>query len=255
MRRPDRAGGTALVAIELHDVAPATWPACARILRLLDEVGARNVSLLVVPRFHGGRGIGEDPGFVRALHARLARGDELVLHGYSHVDAAPPPRTLRGFVERRLLTRAEGEFAALGEDEALRRLDAGVAAFAALDWPLHGFVPPAWLLGDGARRALMRCAHPFAYVGVRNGVFRLPAWSYVPCANAWYSPDAAWRRALSRLAIRRALARARTLPLLRLSIHPQDARVPQVLEHWRTLAEEALAQRVPVTKHAFAAAA
>jgi predicted deacetylase len=254
-RAAERGHAAALVAIELHDVAPATWPACVRILRVLDEVGARNLSLLVVPRFHGATAIGEDATFTRALHARLARGDELVLHGHTHLDEAPSPRTPRGFVERRLLTRGEGEFAALREDEALRRLDLGIAAFDALRWPLHGFVPPAWLLGDGARRALARRTDRFEYVGVRNGVYRLPSWTHVPCANAWYSPDRAWRRALSRLAIRRALAQARTLPLLRLSIHPQDAGVPQVLAHWRTLAEETLAQRLPVTKQAFAAAA
>jgi predicted deacetylase len=250
MRRPDP-----LVAIEVHDVAPATWPACERILRVLDEAGARNLTLLVVPRFHRGTRVSADPAFIRAMHARLARGDELALHGYCHLDLAPAPRTPRAFVERRLLTRAEGEFAALDERAAAWRIAAGVRLFAALGWPLHGFVPPAWLLGDGARQALARSAHPFDYVAVRNGVYRLPAWRFTPCANVCYSPDRAWRRLMSRVLIRRALARARTLPLLRLSIHPQDASVPGVLAHWRALTEEALATRAPVTKQAFAAQA
>jgi len=251
MRRPERG----LVAIEVHDVAPGTWPACQRILRMLDDVGARNLTLLVVPRFHRGVAPGDDAAFVRAMHARLARGDELALHGFYHLDLAPPPRTVRGFIERRILTRGEGEFAAIGEADARRRLDAGVRAFARLGWPVHGFVPPAWLLGEGARRALAQCDHAFDYVAVRNGVHRLPTWTFTRCANVCYSPDRAWRRVMSRLLIRRALARAPALPLLRLAIHPQDARVPQVLAHWRTLVEEALATRVAVTKRAFAAQA
>jgi hypothetical protein len=52
--------------------------------------------------------------------------------------------------------------------------------------------------------------------------------------------------------IRRELARARALPLLRLAIHPQDARVPEVMNHWCTLVEEAMSERAPVTKHDWA---
>jgi predicted deacetylase len=241
-----------LVAIELHDVAPATWPACERILRVLDDAGARNLTLLVVPRFHRGVAVRDDAAFVRAMHARLAHGDELALHGYYHLDLAPAPRNPAAYVARRILTRAEGEFAAISERDAAARLQRGVALFGEMGWPLHGFVPPAWLLGAAARRAIGRCTHAFAYVAVRNGVHRLPTWDYTPCANAYYSPDRRWRRLLSRLLIRRALERAQRLPLLRLAIHPQDARVPEVLAHWRTLVEEALAVRAPVTKHAFA---
>jgi len=249
MPRPD---APRLVCVELHDVAPATWRECESILRLLDDGGATRLTLLVVPRFHRGAAIGADAGFARALDERLARGDELVLHGYYHLDEASAPRTLRGFVARRLLTRAEGEFAALGEDVAADRLARGVAAFSARGWPLHGFVPPAWLLGSRARAALARCGHRFEYVALRGGVFRLPQWRYARSATLCYSPDRAWRRAMSRALIRRELGRARDLACLRLSIHPQDARVPAVMDHWRALVEEALRERAPSTQHAAA---
>src|SRR6476646_8617892 len=123
-----------LLAIELHDVAPATWPQCAAVLRMLDEVGATRVSLLVVPRFHDAGASADDSAFVAALDARLARGDELVLHGLVHRDDAPPPRSVRGFVQRRVMTRSEGEFAALDERDAGERLAAGIAMFDALGW-------------------------------------------------------------------------------------------------------------------------
>jgi predicted deacetylase len=246
MQRPD---APRVVCIEVHDVAPATWGECEAILRMLDVGGATRLTLLVVPRFHRGAPIGADAAFARALDARLARGDELVLHGYYHVDEAPPPRTLRGFVARRLLTRGEGEFAAIAEDAAADRLGRGVAAFAARGWPLHGFVPPAWLLGPRARAALARSDHRFEYVALRGGIVRLPQWRYARSATLCYSPDRAWRRAMSRTLIRRELSRARDQACLRLSIHPQDARVPAVMDHWRTLVDGALRERAPCTQH------
>src|SRR5689334_8833381 len=136
----------AAVAFVVHDAAPATWPECSMLLRMLDDLGARPLTILVVPHYHYRDPIVKDTRFVAALNARLARGDELALHGFHHRDDEPPPRTLRGFVERRLLTRSEGEFAALNEPAAAWRIEHGIEAFRTLRWPLSGFVPPAWLL-------------------------------------------------------------------------------------------------------------
>ena len=170
-----------------------------------------------------------------------------------HVDAEPPPRTLRAFVERRLLTRSEGEFAALSLHGATWRLARGIAMFDALGWPLHGFVPPAWLASAAARTAIAQFGNRLRYMTVRSGIYRLPGWQLEHTANLCYSPDSAVRRLYSALAIRNELRRARRMPLLRLSLHPQDARVPGVLAHWQRLVIEALGERRPVTKHAWVA--
>lgn len=236
------------VAIAVHDVAPATLAACREIFAMLDDVGAQPLSLLVVPHYHYRSVALREPAFVRAMEARLARGDELVLHGCFHIDDAPSPRDVRSFVERRLLTRREGEFAALDEQAAAWRIARGVACFRSLGWPLAGFVPPAWLMSDGARRALSRSEHPFEYATVRSGLYHLPGWRFERTANLWYSPDSAMRRAVSVCAIARESRRAQCVPLLRISLHPQDARVPAVMRHWRRLIVEALASREPVTK-------
>ncbi|HVO87496.1 MAG TPA: polysaccharide deacetylase family protein [Casimicrobiaceae bacterium] len=250
MQRPDHG---AQVAVVVHDVAPATWEECSALLRMIDDVGARPCTLLVVPDWHRRSPLAAAPRFVAALSRRLEGGDELCLHGYTHLDEERPPHTLRGFVQRRLLTRAEGEFAAIDEGDASARLAQGIATFAALRWPLYGFVPPAWLLGPAARRAIERSGYPFQYVSVRSGIYRLPQWHLESSANLCYSPDRPWRRAASRLMIRRELRRH--TPLLRISLHPQDVREPRVLEHWRELIVKALAQRMPVTKHEWAAMA
>ena len=236
------------VAIAVHDVAPATWRECRELLAMLDDAGASSLSLLVIPHYHYRSVALRDRAFLRAMEARLARGDELVLHGYFHVDDAPAPRTPREWFRRRMLTRREGEFAALDEHAAARRIEAGVAMFDCLGWPLAGFVPPAWLLSRGTRAALSHSGHRFDYVTVRSGIFYLPDWRFERTANLWYSPDSALRRAISTCAIAREQSRARRVPLLRLSLHPQDARVRPVLAHWRRLVAGALADRTPVTK-------
>lgn len=246
MRPPDTAGRFAAIAV--HDVSPATWPECRQLLSMLDGAGARHLSLLVVPNYHRRAPVVADRAFRRAMDARLALGDELVLHGMFHSDDEPSPRTLRGFIERRLLTRSEGEFAAISASAAAWRLARGVELFETLGWPLHGFVAPAWLMSEPARSALAQCGHPFDYVTVRRGVYRLPEWSFSRTANLCYSPWNAPRRAYSAFAIRRELRHARGMSLLRLSLHPQDARVPQVLQHWERLVRHALAERRSMTK-------
>ena len=218
---------------------------------MLDDIAATPLTLLVVPQFHYRADISCDRGFVQAMEARLARGDEVALHGLFHIDDAPPPRSFSDWFERRMLTRAEGEFAALEGEAAAWRIARGVALFEALGWPLAGFVPPAWLLSHGARVALERCDHRFEYVTVRSGMFHLPAWRFERTANLWYSPTSAARRALSGFAIRHELYRSRTRALLRISLHPQDARVRSVLEHWRRIIVRAVAKRTPVTKRAW----
>ena len=236
------------VAFVVHDAAPATWTEGAAMLRMLDELGARPLTILVVPHYHYQDPITKNVRFIAALEARLACGDELALHGFHHRDDEPAPRTLRGFVERRLLTRGEGEFAALNEPAAAWRIAHGVDAFRTLHWPLHGFVPPAWLLGKASRAAIERCGYPFRYVSARGGLYRLPQWRFVRTANLCYSPDAGWRRALSRALIRAELFRAQHRSLLRVSLHPQDMRHPAVVAHWRTLIARALDERVAITK-------
>ena len=235
-------------AIAVHDVSPATWRECGELLAMLDDAGGPPLTLLVVPCFHHGAHVLRDRAFVAAMDARLARGDELVLHGYYHVDDAPPPRAPREWFARRMLTRGEGEFAVLDERAAAWRIARGIAVFRELGWPLHGFVPPAWLMSGTTRDALARCGHPFAYATVRGGIHHLPQWRFERTANLCYSPTSAPRRVMSAVAIRGELWRARSLPLLRISLHPQDAREPGVVRHWRRVIGTALATRMPVTK-------
>ena len=96
---------------------------------------------------------------VRALARRAPRGgDEIALHGWTHLDEGRPHGRVDR-LRRELYTRGEGEFWALarrgGAAASLRhRLVRGQRLAAA------GFVAPAWLLGPGGGRPWRA---PFAY--------------------------------------------------------------------------------------------
>jgi predicted deacetylase len=167
------------VCFSVHDVAPATWPRCARLLAMLDECGAGPVTLLVVPDYHHGGRIDAYPAFVRAIERRLARGDEVALHGYYHEDDAAPPRGPLGWIERRVLTQGEGEFAALGAGEALARLERGAAVMAALKWPARA---PRCRTGQAAPASRTR-RRAAASTGCPTG--------RTHCRRAWCAPCAA----------------------------------------------------------------
>jgi uncharacterized protein len=245
-----RSAERARMCISVHDVAPATWPRCARLLAMIDACGAGPATLLVVPDYHHGGRIDAYPAFLRAIERRLARGDEVALHGYYHEDDAPAPRAPLAWIERRVLTQSEGEFAALGAGEARVRLERGAALMASLRWPVRGFVPPAWLLGRGARVALSGLAGGagFAYTTTRSGVYRLPDWQYTFSPSLVCTVRTPWRRSVSRALNAATFALARRAALLRLSLHPVDAEHADVMAQWRAWIERALESHVPVTK-------
>src|SRR5690606_36529670 len=161
---------------------------------------------LVVPDFHRRNRLDEHSQFCRMLEQRLARGDELVLHGFHHLGEAPMPRGPHEWFMRRVLTH-EGEFYALSETDAARRLEQGMAMFRQFGWPRHGFVAPGWLLAAGARRAL--AAPGLVYASDVRQLRLLPDFSGIEAPSLVWSARSAWRRGLSRQVSERLLARLR----------------------------------------------
>jgi predicted deacetylase len=159
-----------MLCVSIHDVAPATWADCLRLVEAVRAVADIPLTWLVVPRYHFRPE--QSPAMEACLNVALERGDELALHGYSHLDTEAGSGGLRARFLRNVYTRREGEFAALTEAEARRRLELGLDWFAARGWTPTGFVPPAWLLGDGAWRALRDA--PFAYTTTFSHFHCLP---------------------------------------------------------------------------------
>ena len=237
------------LAVSVHDVAPATWERCARVLDAIREVADIPVTLLAVPAYHGQ--CSAEPGFEARLTARLAAGDELALHGYFHCDPQAPCG-LADWLRRRVYT-VEGEFAGLCEREAAERIHLGQRWFAANGWPLHGFVAPAWLLSDGAWMAL-RANRDLLYTSTLTRLHLLPALASLRAPCLTYSTRTAWRRGCSRL-WNPTLARATgSAPLVRLGLHPDDATDAGVRRSWQRCLAHLLEDRRPVTKAQFARA-
>ncbi len=234
------------LCIALHDVAPATWPQCRVLLDMLDELRATAVTLLVVPDFHRQGRVDRDAAFIADIDARLRGGDEVALHGYFHTDDASPPQNFRQWFKRRILTAGEGEFAAIDSREILPRLRNGIDALARAGWHVRGFVPPAWLASAETRMHLRELG--FHYTTTHRHLIDLRSAHRHPAPCITASPRSAWRRSASRAWMRIAYRMTRSAPLLRIGLHPADAGHPELLEAWRRLLVQLLAERELLTK-------
>lgn len=225
------------LCVVLHDVAPATWPACQRLLDALGAIGDFPVTLLAVPRYHGEP---RDAGFERWLCERAALGDEVALHGYTHLDAGRPSGGL-DFIRRRFYTRGEGEFWDLPFAQAKERLEAGTEWLRSLGLAPVGFVAPAWLMGAQAWEAL-RC-QTFDYTCTLRRLYLLPELRSVVCQGQVYSHSSAWRRAMS-LVWNESLSRLQTgQRIVRLELHPSDVDYPALRRSWQRLARRQVRSR------------
>ena len=179
----------------LHDVAPSTWADYQPFVKTVDALGNVPITWLVVPDFHKHNDLDAHQQFRRQLSARVARGDELALHGYFHCDDGPMPRNPRDWFMRRVYTH-EGEFYPLSQEAALARLRSGIEMFHRHDWPLEGFVAPAWLMSQGTRQALRQL--PLSYTSDSQHLYRLPDFTAIEAPGLVWSARSAWRRAVSK---------------------------------------------------------
>jgi len=233
----------------LHDIAPETWPDYQPFVQAVDALGNVPMTWLVVPDFHHRNALARSPTFCRMLERRLARGDELALHGFYHADEGPSPRSLGEYFMRRIYTH-EGEFYGLDQAQALQRLEAGLELFARQGWPVAGFVAPAWLMSQGTRQALRQL--PLRYTSSPQHVYRLPDFTAFDAPGLVWSARSAWRRGLSRVVCDWQCKRWRAAETLRLGLHPVDMRHHSSRDYWlRTLDNLLLQGREPLTKSAW----
>jgi uncharacterized protein len=234
------------LCVSIHDVAPYTWDACRRLIHGVREVADIPLTLLVVPNYHRQ---GELPPaeYIDQLSSYIDAGYELALHGYTHLDEEPIG--LLSKFQRTILTRREGEFSALSQNQAALHLQLGQDWFKRRGWPVAGFVAPAWLMGRGAWGALNQFS--FTYTTTMHYFYILPSrislWSpallFSSQGEGLYQASIVRNKTLQRLLMKR--------PLIRLSLHPPDAR-PHVMREWQYLLHDLLENRTPMTKAQFA---
>jgi uncharacterized protein len=237
------------LCVSIHDVAPTTLGACRQLADAIASVSpALPVTLLVVPCYHGDDTL--PPEFVDWIEMRLARGDEVALHGYTHRDEGPRPRRLHERLRRVVYTAGEGEFAALTRDEAVERIEHGREWFAQRGWPLKGFVAPAWLVSHGTWEALRR--FDFAYTTTLTQFHAFEQRIVLRAPSLVYSTRSAWRRGAS-LGWNSALAAAsRDARCVRVGLHPADAQHGAVMRHALRCIGQLARDRQTFTKAAFA---
>ncbi|MDQ2868823.1 MAG: polysaccharide deacetylase family protein [Verrucomicrobiota bacterium] len=208
------------LVVSIHDVAPATQSASAKILEQLAVAGVRVTSLLVVPDYHHqGKAI-EDRAFVSWLKQLEADGHEIVIHGYFHQRPRRATETARDKFITRFYTQDEGEFFDLAYDDALTRIQRAGEEFRSANFNANGFIAPAWLLSDDSERAARDAG--MQYTTRLRRVTDLTTHESQTARSLVYSTRTAWRRAAS-LLWNAALARQLEFsPLVRLSIHPPD---------------------------------
>lgn len=121
-----------------------------------------------------------------------------------------------------MMTASEGEFLGLSHAEASSRLTRGRDLVeGVIGKPIDGFIAPAWLYGEGAKKALRDASVPLAEDHLR-------VWSPASGHVLAKGPVITWAsRTRGRLASSLAAAAVlRRLPLdvLRIGVHPPDVR-------------------------------
>lgn len=238
------------LCVSIHDVAPATWRECEALLLAVRAVADIPLTWLVIPQYHGDSARSQQ--LENTLEQLLAHGHELALHGYTHSDDAPARAGPMESLVRTVYTQREGEFSALPEQEAQRRIALGLAWFRERGWPVSGFVPPAWLMGNDAWKALD--AFPFLYTTTFTHFHLLEQKRELFAPSLVYTARNKGGRALSPLAVSTVAYLLRDAPLVRFSLHPRDAHYPALVHHAQHLIERLLESRMPLTKAAFARA-
>lgn len=238
------------LAVAIHDVSPVTHSSCQRLLELLQRACPdAPVTLLIVPDHHGRARIDRCAAWRRWVDARIAAGDELALHGFWHQDRGPPPRGLREWVARRLLTDNEAEFAALNERDARERLHAGLKLLEKCGWKVRGFVPPAWQISPQALLTLRE--FDFQYTSTGRHIERIADGERLSAPALSLSARSGVRRNVSHAWAWYWAMHHRDARMVRLALHPADAGHPDLMKLWSDVIACMRDGRVPMTKGAW----
>ncbi|MEF3169207.1 MAG: polysaccharide deacetylase family protein [Deltaproteobacteria bacterium] len=232
------------LVVSLHDVSPVSYKAYDRLLDDLALLGVQSTSLLVVPCMHGRHPVSKNGPFLAWLANRQEKGHEIVLHGYFH-QARVIPRGLVSRLVATCYTNREGEFYGITQNEAMGFLDAGLSLLRGWGLRIHGFTPPAWLMGMEGRDALR--AAGFSYTTWYGSVENLHADVNVPAPVLVASSRSRLRRAASLAVVPCLSALHRRSPVLRIAFHPADLDAPSVLGCLTREVERAIKNRVPTT--------
>jgi uncharacterized protein len=224
-----------MLLVSIHDVSPAQAAAVTQLWTICATRGVKP-ALLVVPDWHGEWPLESHPDFVAWLRARSEEGVEIVLHGERH-DELGTTRNLKDQFRAWGKTDREGEFLSLDQAAAQERVCRGLSRLRKLGLDPKGFVPPAWLAGEGTFRAVSAAGLSFSEDDRSIRIF--------PSGKRVRSPVVRWsgrtalraRGSIAIAALRTVFQRRARFP--RIALHPRDLDRPALarsvewtLEHW-----------------------
>jgi predicted deacetylase len=206
------------LVVSIHDVHPSSFAAVREQIALCESLTVSRFSILVVPDFHGNEPFDVCEELVTWLRKREQSGDEIVLHGFYHLNTAGITSPSSWFWNR-IYTTNEAEFVGLGFDIARSRIEAGRRRL--LNAGLHpvGFVAPAWLLNREATRAVFESG--FLYTNTINRLITASG-KTIHSQSLCYSARSGWRRRVSLTWNALLWWLKEGDDLLRLSLHPGD---------------------------------
>ncbi|MEM9445096.1 MAG: polysaccharide deacetylase family protein [Verrucomicrobiota bacterium] len=203
--------------VSLHDYHQGSHHAISEQIEVLNCLGVKNVSLLIIPNYHRQGLIFEDSNSLAFLEQRLEAGDDLVLHGFYHLGKLG---SQGNFFIKNFYTANEGEFWDLTDQEFSERLEKGMFFWKERNWPLDGFIAPAWLLPKAYDLQLSKLG--FHYTTRLNSIELLQKGKQILTQSLCYSSRAGWRRLISRQWNPYLLKRLWANDVIRLSLHPND---------------------------------
>ncbi len=244
LSQPLHLNWTALV-VSVHDVCPQTQAECEQIVTELAALGVKRCSLLVVPDYHGQGHSLTDLDFCAWLEDQVARGHEVVIHGYYHLRQSAGHESLRDQITTRVYTAGEGEFYDIDGETALALANQAREEFREVGFETEGFIAPAWLLNSAAEEALRSLG--FQYTTRLQTVTDLQTGKIYRSQSLVWSVRSAWRRMTSMIWNAILLKGVRSNPLVRISIHPVDVHHPRVWRQIRRCVMRAFEQRAAFT--------
>ncbi len=212
----------ARLVVSVHDVAPASAAETARWCADADGFGIP-VSLLVIPGPWRGASLARQPEYAGFLRERRARGDEIMVHGWSH-RAGPEGGWSRRTLGR-AVARGAAEFAALDQGQAAAKLRDATAVMAESGLSTTGFTPPGWLASPAAEQALR--AAGFTHTTDHFGAKDLRTGRRQRGFALSHRPGGGWSERFGAAMLQTFARRnARNGGLVRLALHPDDLHHP-----------------------------
>jgi uncharacterized protein len=256
--------------LAIHDVTPFHLNRLKRAEALFEKWGVEKILYLLVPNYHGAHRADRDPNFRTWCHRKRPFEIEWCQHGYFHIVTGHAASVQRLEFHNGLVGAGghpvgstladEGEFRHLAADWVRDRLISGREIFRrVLEREPTGFVAPKWMGNQHLVEILTELGYSWteddhSLCNLAGGPRR---WSPV----ITWATRSVWRKQLSLWGCPLVLRLTRSMPLLRIAMHPFDfdhretvASIERIVTQARRVRQQAFYPELRFPGHALEAA-